>query len=107
MSNSWASSESARRTMLANRRRDTQPELRVRRLLHAAGLRYLVDARPSPLLRTRADILFTRRRIAVFIDGCFWHSCPTHGVSPRANAEYWGPKLERNRIRDAATTESL
>ncbi|WP_127476098.1 very short patch repair endonuclease [Microbacterium sulfonylureivorans] len=107
MVESWASSEGARRTMLANRRRDTKPELRVRRLLHAAGLRYTVDAPPAPPLRARADIVFSRRRIAVFIDGCFWHGCPTHGVQPKSNETYWRPKLARNRERDTQVTSDL
>lgn len=107
MTSSWASSENARRTMVANRRRDTQPEMRVRRLLHAAGLRYRVDVAPVRGLRSRADIVFTRRRIAVFIDGCFWHGCPTHAVAPKTNADYWGPKIARNRARDAEVSKRL
>lgn len=107
MAESWASSEASRRTMLANRRRDTQPEMRVRRILHAAGLRYRVDARPIPATRSRADIVFTRRRIAVFIDGCFWHRCPLHGVAPKANSSYWAPKLHRNVERDREVTAEL
>ena len=71
------SSETARRTMLANRRRDTTPELAVRRRLHAAGLRYRVDFPADPAdRRRRVDIVFTRARVAIFIDGCFWHGCP-------------------------------
>jgi len=93
--------------MLGNRARDTKPELAVRRLLHAHGLRYRVNFRPSAVLRRTADIVFTRRRIAVFIDGCFWHGCPLHGTSPRANAAYWGPKLARNAERDLETTAVL
>lgn len=93
--------------MLGNRSKDTRPELAVRHLLHAAGLRYRVDFRLAPPSRARADIVFTRRRIAVFIDGCFWHGCPTHGTSPRINAEYWIPKLRRNKERDLDTTALL
>ncbi|MGV9193625.1 very short patch repair endonuclease [Microbacterium sp. MC2] len=107
MTSSWASSENARRTMVANRGRDTQPELRVRRLLHAAGLRYRVDVAPLRGLRSRADIVFTRQRIAVFIDGCFWHGCPTHAVAPKSNGDYWGPKLARNRARDTEVSKRL
>ncbi len=107
MAESWASSETSRRTMLANRRRDTKPELRVRRLLHATGLRYRVDVAPVPDLRSRADIVFTRRRIAIFIDGCFWHGCPLHGTKPKSNAEYWIPKLARNIARDIEATAKL
>lgn len=107
MVESWASSEAARRTMVANRRKDTQPELRVRRLLHRSGLRYRVDARPEAGVRARADIVFSRRKISVFIDGCFWHGCPAHGVQPKTNSDYWQPKLARNRARDLEVTESL
>jgi len=107
MADSWASSETARRTMVANRGRDTKPELKVRRALHAAGLRYLVDVRPSPNVRSRADIVFTRRRIAVFIDGCFWHSCPLHATQPKVNSDYWDGKLARNAARDKNVTDAL
>lgn len=104
---SWASSDATRRSMLGNRRRDTSPELAVRRLLHAAGLRYRVDY-PLPFdRRRRADIVFTKRKVAVFLDGCFWHSCPQHGTRPQTNSDYWAPKLERNRLRDVDTTQRL
>lgn len=93
--------------MIANRRRDTQPELRVRRLLHAAGLRYRVDARPEAMMRVRPDIVFSRRKLVVFIDGCFWHSCPVHGVQPKTNSSYWNPKLARTRERDLEATAAL
>lgn len=92
--------------MVANRGRDTAPELAVRRLLHAAGLRYRVDYAPLGG-RRGADIVFTRRRVAVFIDGCFWHGCPEHATAPKTNAGYWGPKLERNIVRDRETDASL
>ena len=90
---SWASSPGAARSMRSNRRRDTKPELAIRRLLHARGN-----------MRRRADIVFTRRRLAVFIDGCFWHGCPEHGTVPVSHADYWEPKLVKNRERDAETT---
>lgn len=93
--------------MLSNRRRDTKPELAVRRALHAAGFRYRVDLRPSLELRTRADIVFTRQKIAVFIDGCFWHGCPVHATRPKRNSDYWVPKLQRNAERDLETTTRL
>lgn len=92
--------------MQSNHGRDTSPELAVRRLLHAAGLRYRVDFAPLGG-RRRADIVFTRKRIAVFIDGCFWHGCPIHATRPKANADYWVPKLERNIERDHETTTTL
>ena len=93
--------------MQANRSRDTKPELAVRRLLHARGMRYRVNYRPVKDLRRTADIAFTRRRLAVFIDGCYWHSCPQHGSQPSVNADYWTPKLQRNRARDLETVERL
>jgi len=104
---SWASSDAVRRSMQGNRSRDTAPEIAVRRIIHAAGLRYRVDIRPLPELRRTADIVFTRKRIAVFIDGCFWHACPEHYVVPRTNVEYWSPKIERNLARDADTNQRL
>jgi DNA mismatch endonuclease (patch repair protein) len=88
--------------MAANRRRDTSPEIRLRSALHRRGLRFRVDV-PIPASGRRPirpDIVFTRQRLAVFIDGCFWHSCPQHGSSPASNADYWQPKLARNRQRD-------
>lgn len=93
--------------MQANRSRDTGPELAVRVLLHARGLRYRVNYRPVKDLRRTADIVFTRRRLAVFIDGCYWHACREHGSQPSVNADYWTPKLKRNQDRDRETTERL
>jgi DNA mismatch endonuclease (patch repair protein) len=96
------------RNMAANRRRDTRPELAVRSLLHAGGLRYRVDF-PVVLngVRIRPDIAFIGRRVAVFIDGCFWHCCPEHRSEPATNRSYWVPKLEANRNRDALHNELL
>ncbi|WP_255647253.1 very short patch repair endonuclease [Nocardiopsis sp. MT53] len=93
--------------MRANRGRDTGPELAVRRLVHAAGLRYRVSARPLPALRRTADLVFTRRRVAVFVDGCFWHGCPEHHTTARTNAAYWAEKVRANRERDADTDRRL
>ncbi len=104
---SWASSEAARKVMSANRRRDTRPELAVRRLVHAAGLRYRVDSRPIPSLNRRADLVFSRARVAVFIDGCYWHGCPAHGTRAKVNGDYWLAKIQRNRDRDAETNRLL
>ncbi len=104
---SWASSARARRVMLGNRSRDTKPELAVRRQLHAMGLRYRVAYRPVPSVRRTADVVFTRWRVAVFIDGCYWHACPRHGTVSKSNTEYWTKKLERNVARDADTTVKL
>lgn len=93
---------------MANRRRDTKIELAVRRRIHAMGLRYRVDY-PADTgdRRRRVDIVFTRARVAVFIDGCFWHGCPTHFVEPKNNADYWRPKIQRNRERDLESTARL
>ncbi|WP_062516075.1 very short patch repair endonuclease [Demequina gelatinilytica] len=104
---SWASTPGVARSMRGNRKRDTKPELAVRRIVHAAGLRYRVAAQPIRGMRRTADLLFRPTKVAVFIDGCFWHSCPVHGTSPRAHSDYWLPKLERNRERDRETTATL
>jgi DNA mismatch endonuclease (patch repair protein) len=106
-SGSWASSVGTRRSMQGNRSRDTVPELAVRRLIHRAGLRYSIDSMPVAKIRRRADIVFTVRKIAVFIDGCFWHGCPEHFVAPKSHVEYWDAKINRNCARDRATDESL
>ncbi|MFY7070452.1 very short patch repair endonuclease [Nocardiopsis changdeensis] len=102
-----ALNEGVRKSMRANRGRDTGPELAVRRLVHAAGLRYRVSARPLPALRRTADLVFTRRRVAVFVDGCFWHGCPEHHTTARTNAAYWAEKVRANRERDADTDRRL
>ena len=93
--------------MQQQRRRDTKPEIEVRRRLHAAGLRFRVDVKPEPDLRVRADIVWRGRRIAVFLDGCFWHGCPTHGTRPKTNADWWSAKLAANVARDRRTDEEL
>lgn len=99
----WASSPAARAVRVSNRRRDTRPELAVRRAVHALGLRYRVDVRPLPTVNRRADLVFSRRRVAVFVDGCYWHGCPDHGTTPKTNAIYWGGKIARNSERDRDT----
>lgn len=92
----------------ANRRRDTKAETLLRSALHARGLRFRKDfSIRLPGLRVRADVVFTRRRVAVFVDGCFWHCCPEHGRVPKSNLDYWEPKLRANVDRDARVTESL
>ena len=93
--------------MRSNRRRDTRPELALRSAVHALGLRYRVCAPALSGIRRSADLLFTRARVAVFLDGCFWHSCPEHGSVPRANRAYWEPKLLANRRRDEDTDARL
>jgi DNA mismatch endonuclease (patch repair protein) len=104
---SWASSPGNRRSMLGNRGKDTSPELAVRRLLHRSGLRYRVDVRPIQQLRRKADVVFPRQKIAVFIDGCFWHACPEHFVWPKSNVEYWQKKIGGNKTRDIETSAKL
>lgn len=96
--------------MRANRRRDTKPEVALRRRLHAAGLRYRVD-RPITLdagRKIRPDIVFGRAKVAVFVHGCYWHRCPDHGNQPGGrNAEYWQVKLDRNVARDKLDHDQL
>ncbi|WP_367132942.1 very short patch repair endonuclease [Saccharothrix sp. HUAS TT1] len=104
---SWATSEATRKSMRANRSRDTKPELRLRRALHAMGLRYRVCARPLPEVRRTADIVFPRAKVAVEVRGCFWHGCPDHYRAPAANGSYWSAKVQRNIARDADTAERL
>ncbi|MGH3086927.1 MAG: very short patch repair endonuclease [Rubrobacteraceae bacterium] len=93
--------------MRANRSRDTRPELEVRRLLHAIGLRFRVDM-PLPFdRRRRADIAFTKVGLYVFVDGCFWHGCPEHFVQPHTRRDFWQTKIAENRRRDEDTTSRL
>ncbi|MGW0119631.1 very short patch repair endonuclease [Streptomyces sp. NPDC003327] len=87
--------------------RDTSQELAVRRLLHASGLRYRVNVPVPGMPRRTIDIVFGPARIAVFLDGCFWHGCPRHATRPKANAEWWRTKLDRNIARDRETTAHL
>lgn len=103
------SSPEARAIMQRNRRRDTAQEVAIRSALHAMGLRFRVDypircAGGRPI---RPDIVFTRARVAVFVDGCFWHGCPTHGRTPKSNTSYWEAKIELNQNRDARQTAAL
>lgn len=101
-----ASSEHVRRRMERQSRRDTKPELALRRAVWRLGLRYRVDIAPIPG-RRRADLVFTRAKVAVYVDGCFWHSCPTHATIPKANREWWIAKLEANVRRDRDTDQRL
>lgn len=105
---SRSSSTGRSRNMQAIRSRDTQPELAVRRRLHGLGLRYRVAMAPEPSLRRKADVVFTRARVAVFIDGCFWHGCPDHGRRTfKHNADYWSRKIATNIERDEDTSRKL
>lgn len=85
----------------------TKPETAVRSLLHGMGLRYRVDYRPEPDVRTRPDIVFTRRRVAIYVDGCFWHGCPDHFIPPKNNEEWWAAKIWSNKSRDAKHRAAL
>jgi len=82
------------------KRRDTAPELKIRSRLHARGMRYYVDKAPLRGVHRKADIVFPRVRVAVFIDGCFWHGCPEHIYWPKTNAGWWRQKIEANAARD-------
>lgn len=93
--------------MRANVSRDTRPELRLRQALHSLGLRYRVHWSLPFDRRRRADLAFTRAKVAVFVDGCFWHGCPEHYVPPSSNFSYWRDKVEGNRARDIDTTSRL
>ncbi|MFD5085162.1 very short patch repair endonuclease [Kitasatospora sp. NPDC058406] len=93
--------------MQAIRSRDTSPELALRSLVHAEGLRYRVAAKPLPGMRRTADLLFRPTRLAVFVDGCFWHGCPVHFVPPKTNPDYWNEKIDRNVQRDRDTDMKL
>jgi DNA mismatch endonuclease (patch repair protein) len=89
------------------RRRDTEPEVLVRQEAHRRGLRYRVDAVLPGMSRRRADMVFVGSKVAVFVDGCFWHSCPEHATIPRANNEWWVAKLRKNAERDRETNDHL
>lgn len=93
--------------MRGNRSRDTAPELRLRSALHRLGLRYRVAVRPLPDLPRTADLVFRSARVAVFVDGCYWHGCPEHYTPPSTNASYWSEKIARNRRRDKETDQRL
>ncbi|WP_435157894.1 very short patch repair endonuclease [Amycolatopsis sacchari] len=104
-----ALNEGRSRNMRANRRSNTKPEVALRSELHRLGYRYRKDHRLDlePGVRVRPDIVFTRRKVAVFVDGCFWHVCPQHGREPSRNEWYWSPKLRRNVERDRLADAAL
>lgn len=94
--------------MRGNPSHDTKPEKAIRSQLHRRGLRFRKNySTRAGDLRVRIDIVFTKRKLAVFIDGCFWHQCPQHGTVPRSNVDYWAPKLARNVARDAEVSAAL
>ena len=102
-----ASSEAISRRMSRLPRRDNAAELAVRRILFAAGLRYRVALPVPERPRRSIDIAFLGVKVAVFIDGCYWHGCPEHGTQPTSNSEWWRTKLAANRARDVDTTQHL
>ena len=104
-----ASSPGRSANMRAIRRADTKPELALRQALHRMGYRFRKDHRLDldGGARVRPDIAFTARKVAVFVDGCFWHACPDHGSKPSVNQGYWTPKLARNVARDRAADAAL
>lgn len=93
--------------MKSNKSRDTKPEMALRSAVHARGLRYRVSAKPLAGVRRTADLVFPRAKVAVFLDGCFWHGCPTHHTVATANARFWADKVETNRNRDRDTDGKL
>lgn len=100
---SWASTPGVRASMRSNKGRDTRPELALRSAVHALGLRYRVSVRPIEGLRRTADLVFPRLKVAVFLDGCFWHGCPEHHTRAATNTEYWANKVIQNQRRDRET----
>jgi DNA mismatch endonuclease (patch repair protein) len=96
-----------RRRLSTQRTRDTAPELHLRRELHRRGRRFYVDRAPLTGLRRRADLVFPRRKVAVYVDGCFWHCCPDHATHPKHNAAWWAAKLTTNVARDRDTDARL
>lgn len=88
-------------------RRDTAPEITLRQELHRRGLRYRLQVKVPGNRRRTIDIAFSRQRVAVFVDGCFWHGCPKHATSPKSNSDWWRWKITGNQARDADTTALL
>ncbi|WP_078077173.1 very short patch repair endonuclease [Streptomyces niveus] len=107
MNRAKPSSAAVSARMSRQARRDTAPEVAVRKLLHASGFRYRVNARVPDMPRRTVDIMFTKAKVAVFLDGCFWHGCPLHATQPKANAEWWREKLDKNIARDKETSAHL
>ena len=94
-------------TDAANRSRDTRPELALRSAAHALGLRYRMCTRPLGELRITADLVFRTARVAVFVDGCFWHGCPDHGRQVGTKTAFWDAKIARNQRRDGEANNAL
>ena len=101
------SSPEASKRLARVRQKGTSAELHLRRALHAQGLRYRLHLAVLAKPRRTADIVFTKQRLAVFVDGCFWHGCPKHSSWPKSNADFWRNKIKTNKARDADTNERL
>lgn len=99
--------ESVHRRMQSQATQDTQCERLLRSELHRAGLRFRVHRRPVPEIKRTADIVFGPAKVAVFVNGCFWHGCPKHATWPKTNADFWRDKIENNRRRDRETEALL
>src|SRR6266851_3090654 len=102
-----AFSPGIRRSMQANLPRDTRPEIALRSALHREGLRFRKHYRPIKGLRCEVDIAFPRAGLAVYLDGCFWHSCPIHGSLPMTNRDWWKWKLDTTKVRDKRNNAAL
>lgn len=102
-----ASSLLVRKVMRATPSVNTRPEQKLRSALHRSGLRFYKDRRPVPGLRCKVDVVFPKRRVCVFIDGCFWHGCPIHFKVPKVNSEWWKEKVKDNIDRDRRKTVQL
>ena len=102
------SSKAAVNVMKANKRANTKPEVLIRTHLHRAGYRFRKDFNIKINGKNyRPDIAFTKQKVAIFIDGCFWHLCPIHGHIPKTNIHYWEPKLKKNSERDKNSNKVL
>lgn len=101
------SSNAALARMQASKPRDTAPEKALRSELFKKGLRFHIDAKPIREFNRKSDIIFRTAKVAVFVDGCFWHGCPIHGTQAKANAEFWRNKIKQNQLRDLDTNKKL
>lgn len=102
-----ASSKEASQRMAKVRQKDTKAEMSLRRELHRKGLRYRVNFKVLDKPRRIADIVFTKQKLAIFVDGCFWHGCPEHATWPKQNSQFWQSKISTNKVRDLDTNERL
>lgn len=101
------SSSAAKSRMEAAKPKNTLPEIKLQTALAELGINFETDVKPIEDLHRRADVLIREGKIAIFVDGCFWHGCPIHGTQAKANAEFWADKIKRNQERDLDTNEHL